>query len=338
MKSVLKYNKKHQRVLIRGNSVQSLNTRELSVISDRRFPGIMKLEVIKDTLPVCLSISTEGFTTLTEYLKTVVVTKRLFCYIVREIIKSIRNADRFKFSHSLFVYNTDYVFIAKHSLLVALTYIPLQPYSSEEKLPDLLNQIVRKAVFDMDDGTEYLKKFITITKDCNFSMYILEEYLSSLEKETVPQSKSYESGSRLGNGTKDSEPCGSDINQSAVKDNKGVNDIVAEQIKLFRIPTQDGFSLYCKQTGQCTAIGIVPFLIGRKQSDADLVIENASISRKQAEIIKYKTNYYIIDLNSRNGTFVNGCFVHPGDKKLLHENDVISFAGLQYVFQKNGGK
>lgn len=45
--------------------------------------------------------------------------------------------------------------------------------------------------------------------------------------------------------------------------------------------------------------------IGRRD-DADIVIKNPSISRKHAEIIKQADKLVLKDLNSTNGTFVNG--------------------------------
>ncbi len=45
-------------------------------------------------------------------------------------------------------------------------------------------------------------------------------------------------------------------------------------------------------------------LIGRS-SGCDIVINDALVSRKHAEIQQIKSVYFIKDLNSQNGTFVN---------------------------------
>ncbi len=52
--------------------------------------------------------------------------------------------------------------------------------------------------------------------------------------------------------------------------------------------------------------------IGRDKSN-DIVLNNLLISRNHAEIQKIKDDYYIHDLNSSNGTFVNDVLV-PKDK------------------------
>lgn len=67
--------------------------------------------------------------------------------------------------------------------------------------------------------------------------------------------------------------------------------------------------------------------IGR-QEDNDIVINDLAVSKKHARINR-EDNYFLTDLRSSNGTFVNG-------KKILHsklsDGDVIHFAGIQATF------
>ena len=62
----------------------------------------------------------------------------------------------------------------------------------------------------------------------------------------------------------------------------------------------------------------LPFSIGRK-TGKDLVIPDSRVSRDHAQIICENGEYYLVDQNSRHGTFVNGksihgeVWVHPGE-------------------------
>ena len=60
--------------------------------------------------------------------------------------------------------------------------------------------------------------------------------------------------------------------------------------------------------------------IGRDANN-DIQIENVAVSRKHAIIRKAPNYYYIEDLNSTNGTFVNEKHII---KKVLYEDDEIS--------------
>jgi phosphoserine phosphatase RsbU/P len=43
-----------------------------------------------------------------------------------------------------------------------------------------------------------------------------------------------------------------------------------------------------------------------RHPDCDLVLESASVSRQHAQILRDRDQFYVEDLHSRNGTFVNG--------------------------------
>ncbi len=65
----------------------------------------------------------------------------------------------------------------------------------------------------------------------------------------------------------------------------------------------------------------LPSTIGRGQ-DCDLVLEGAGVSRRHAEIVWDRNHFSVADLNSKNGTFLNGRRlsrgpVEPGDTLLF---------------------
>ena len=73
--------------------------------------------------------------------------------------------------------------------------------------------------------------------------------------------------------------------------------------------------------------------IGKKKDEVDLVLEDASVSRIHARIIKEEGRMYLEDLNSTNGTFRNGQRMQPYEKKKLEEGDEIRFGKAVFVFR-----
>lgn len=73
--------------------------------------------------------------------------------------------------------------------------------------------------------------------------------------------------------------------------------------------------------------------IGKKKEEADVVLEDSSISRMHARILKEKEYYYLEDLNSTNGTFKNGLRLQPYEKRRLEEGDDIRCGRVLFVFR-----
>ncbi|MDO4604777.1 MAG: FHA domain-containing protein [Helcococcus sp.] len=69
--------------------------------------------------------------------------------------------------------------------------------------------------------------------------------------------------------------------------------------------------------------------IGRSFSN-DIVLESQIVSAQHAEIVKSGDAYYIIDLDSSNGTILNGEIIH--DNLELFDGDIIQIADFKLQF------
>ena len=69
--------------------------------------------------------------------------------------------------------------------------------------------------------------------------------------------------------------------------------------------------------------------VGRAD-DNDIVIENLAVSGHHAKLVRENGDFVLIDLNSLNGTFVNG---HKVSKWILKTNDLITIGKHTVIFQ-----
>ncbi|MBI3837993.1 MAG: SpoIIE family protein phosphatase [Planctomycetia bacterium] len=70
-------------------------------------------------------------------------------------------------------------------------------------------------------------------------------------------------------------------------------------------------------------------VLGR-HPDCDIVLDAASVSRQHAQILKDDAQYYVEDLHSRNGTFVNGRQIQG--RQLLQNGDRLKICDLALTF------
>ncbi|WP_029323638.1 DUF6382 domain-containing protein [Butyrivibrio sp. AE3004] len=84
------------------------------------------------------------------------------------------------------------------------------------------------------------------------------------------------------------------------------------------------------------SLGKLPIVIGKLASCSDVVIKDKTISRMHARIYKPEPgndNVWIQDLNSTNGTFINGRRMMPNEKIKLCEDDEISFGKCVFAYR-----
>ncbi|GAE88791.1 DUF6382 domain-containing protein [Acetivibrio straminisolvens] len=74
------------------------------------------------------------------------------------------------------------------------------------------------------------------------------------------------------------------------------------------------------------------FVIGRLKSQVDYISQNNAVGKVHAEIISRDGRYFVKDLNSRNGTFVNGIRLAANTEHEIKNNDKITFANSEYTF------
>lgn len=76
----------------------------------------------------------------------------------------------------------------------------------------------------------------------------------------------------------------------------------------------------------------IPFFIGKLKKNVDYCLEKDVVSRYHAKITKEDENYFITDLNSTNGTFVNGEALQTYEKREIKIGDEVAFANIKYRF------
>lgn len=88
------------------------------------------------------------------------------------------------------------------------------------------------------------------------------------------------------------------------------------------------------KTGEKVSVAKQVFTIGKERRKVDFCIaDNTSVSREHAQIICRGADYYVVDKNSTNFTFVNGNKIQPGQEILLKDGDKIKLADEEFEFK-----
>lgn len=72
------------------------------------------------------------------------------------------------------------------------------------------------------------------------------------------------------------------------------------------------------------------YIVGKLAAQSDIVVSHPSVSRIHAKIERRGREYYLCDLNSTNGTFLNGRRLAVNEHVMIHPSDEIAFARAGY--------
>jgi len=75
-----------------------------------------------------------------------------------------------------------------------------------------------------------------------------------------------------------------------------------------------------------------PFMLGRLEGQVDYCVKNPAVGKLHAEITKTDDGYFISDMNSRNGTMINGERVEPIKENLIKNGDRITLGNEEFLF------
>ena len=116
----------------------------------------------------------------------------------------------------------------------------------------------------------------------------------------------------------------------------GETENYGETVVLSAGQTEGPARLVSREPGELATIYLDRDLmvIGKMENAADAVISLPTVSRIHAKIRKVDEEYYLSDLNSRNGTSVNGRLLKTGEEYQLQDEDQVEFAQARYIFLK----
>ena len=285
--------KKANRLFINGTKIQELNGREYQEILSGAIQGILRLDIDRYEPYMSFSADYGGLIPLDEFLGLMPLTRKNFSKVLRNILQTLTAAEEHHFNKNLFVYDPCYIFVDPASWMFYFTYVPLQPYDTGGSLRDLLDGILQYATFETAEDTSYVQDFIQILNNGPLvSLFVLEEYVRYLEAGI--KKKAHESSAW-----------------------EGLIPACASLIEIL--------------SGQRIPITKIPFAIG-SLPESDMIPNAPGISRRHAELQDEAGQYVLIDMGSRNGTYVNGKRLLPGAKELIHAGDHICFAAAEYRF------
>ena len=76
-----------------------------------------------------------------------------------------------------------------------------------------------------------------------------------------------------------------------------------------------------------------PCILGKSKLSSDYIVDSPVVSRVHLRLSEEMSNYYVEDLNSTNGTYVNGQKLEPHKPKEINVGDQITVADIDFIVE-----
>lgn len=341
---------------------ESVNDAELDAFARKYIRGFLKPKQTKKNLieytgPVGVS--------LYERLKDP-ISKYDFFFIIEQIIDATQKLQANGFPWNRVIWNLHNVYINSVTKEVQFIYLPLNSTQTGVNLISFIETIIYTAIPVTDQNSDYISQFVYFLKGLpaydpgKIEKYILKvdrSVVNTIKKHNVGQSgfmtdkkqdyyEHYENNDGDADDTalldddeatgllneQDDEATGllnpEDEETGLLIDNDDGTALLVEEpavqyAKLFRVLTEETIS-----------INKPVFRIGKERSYVDyFVTNNNAVSRSHADIVARGNRYFVIDLNSKNHTYINGQILQVHQENEIKNGDSLKLGNEEFIFQ-----
>ncbi len=356
------------RLLIRAKASfgENINEEALSAFARSYLRGFLKPKMVKRNVveysgPVGIS--------LYERLKRP-VTRRDFLFILEQIVVAAQKirSNRLQLDHV--VLDLKYVFINDVTKEIQFLYVPSSRGEQNGGMKAFLESVIYSIVPAGDKDADVVSRFVYFLKGQNiFNPEATEAFISREDRSVVniirkqhagqsgfitdkkQQYYDHYNGSQSA-GAGDNTVLLDEENTGLLEDEENTG-LLSEDTGLLEdtegtgllLDGDEGTALLVEDipityptlhrvlTGEDISINKPVFRVGKERSYVDyFVSNNNAVSRSHADIITRGSTYYVIDLNSKNHTFINNVAIPVQAETEIRNGDYLKLGNEEFIF------
>lgn len=315
-------------VTAKFSSKEKINYQELDFFSRKSIRGFLDAQLITRWKSKIIRYQGTIGISLYERLKKP-ISRYEFFLIIEQIIDISQKAQANLLIIDKIVWDIQYIFINETTQEIQCLYLPIEESPEKINFLRLIDSIIYSVHPRSDHDVQYLSEFAYLIRSMDrFDEKIIEKFIKTKEEDVINTVKKRQNGGVKNREKWDEyelhekgwerqeETLGSD--QETV--------ILEEECKvqfpyLIRINTEEHID-----------INKMVFVLGKSRTDADYSINNNAVSRKHAQIIIKNKKCVIVDLNSKNKTYVNECPIPFGKEIEIFSGDRLRLANEEFLF------
>lgn len=321
---------------------QELDDFQIEMTQRNQVPGLLKF-TIEDGAIV---YDTETMTSLESYLQGHTLTAKGFRLLLENFIAIMEDSVLYYLDKNNYVISSSYIYVNHDLTEMKISYLPLLDKEEndlqENKCPVrvfLYNVLMPRVKMNFEEEWLFLLKGISQLNSFGQSSIPLDRINTLfVDEQVIGRPKEIQVMSQAPTNIKKvtSKESLKDKLFGRLKKNiplvqKNETDIdIPTKTTVLRSEDSSGRLIAVDSKYVDIALNKATLIVGRHKKTVDIILSDPSIGKLHAEIICEKDTYYLRDLNSVNGTFINEERLMPYEMKAIRNSDFIKFATISY--------
>lgn len=335
------------------SSGEKINERELDFFTRKYIRGLLKAKMVKKFGFTSIEYTGPIGISLFERLKKP-ITKYDFLFIIEQIVDISQKVQLNSMSLNKVVWDIHNIFINETTREVQFIYLPLENIEKEADIIAVIDSVVYSAKPVQEQNSDYISRFVYFMKGLpKFDAEQIEKFILQEDRSVVNTIKKHYAGQ---SGFMTDKPkdyyehydC-DDEKTGLLEEATGLLEdeatgllceeetgllVEEEETALLENDEQVHFpSLFRVLTEENISINKPVFRLGKEKSYADyFVSNNNAVSRSHADIITRGQRVFVIDLNSKNKTYINDQPIPVQQETEIFNGDRLRLANEEFIF------
>ena len=255
-----------------------------------------------------------------EYLGEYVKKDRLL-KVFYGIANTIRESSEYMINWTSFSLERKEIYVNPENGDVRLLCLPLLTVINDGNICNFFKNVLFSSQFDLDENGDYVGKLITFLNPKSYTLdkfiYELEDMLGLEHKEVVEE--------------EDEEDT---TVEAETEEDKNDADVETEEVPPTVSKPEIEPYLIRLSNNQEIKIDKDSFYIGKDEKNVDYCIsDNLAIDDKHAYIIRHGKEYFVVDNNSKNHTYLNRVLIGTDEEVFIPHGAQLRFADEDFEFR-----
>lgn len=302
----------------------------MNMMKNNKIQGLLDMECRYTDNKMDLYYEIQGMQCLKEYINEQNINYNLARQLYLDIVQAVLNGEEFFLSENSYVMDLEYIFWDKKNKRTKFCCVPELQGDFQEDIKRLTEELIKYTVHNDKNAVEFIYGIYGLIIDNGFIISDIKTYIKEF-KPVIPKNTIYDNKKpdNISVTAMESNTQCLNENNKETKHQKFI--LCFDKTSLpFNIKEKRHINIYPGDAGEKINEGHIEASVGRSK-DCNLILPACFVSRHHAIFYIENENIYIEDLNSVNGTFVNGAKIPANVKILCNINDIISFAGIKCI-------